>query len=76
MIGRNPLNESYYNPLGRTAQSRTDDKKRQMAIDQLKADLRTFRQQGRTAEAGATVARMRQLGVSEEEIAKTPAVRG
>jgi hypothetical protein len=69
MIGRNPLNESYYNPLGRTAQSRTDDRKRMLAITQLKTDLMKFRREGKTGEIAATEARMRQLGVSDDEIA-------
>ncbi len=68
MIGRNPLNISYYNPLGRSAKSSTDDKKRTMAIAQLKSELATFVAAGKTEEAAATASRMRRLGVPDEEI--------
>lgn len=68
MIGRNPLNMSYYNPLGLSAKSRTDDKKRTMAIEQLKSDLATFVAAGKTNEAAQTVDRMRRIGVPDEEI--------
>jgi protein-arginine kinase activator protein McsA len=68
MIGRNPLNESYYNPLGRTAKSSTDDKKRMMAIEQLRSELARFVSNGMTEEAAATADRMRRLGVPDKEI--------
>ncbi|HSY48095.1 MAG TPA: hypothetical protein VLC46_04725 [Thermoanaerobaculia bacterium] len=68
MIGRNPLNESYYNPLGRTAKSWTDDKKRKVAIEQLKAELASFVEAGMTKRVAQTADRMRRLGVPDEEI--------
>jgi hypothetical protein len=68
MIGRNPLNMSYYNPLGRSAKSRTDDKKRKMAIEQLKSELAGFVSKGMPEEAEATADRMRRLGVPDAEI--------
>lgn len=68
MIGRNPLNVSYYNPLGRSAKSSTDDKKRTMAIEQLKSELAGFVRNGMTEEAAATADRMRRLGVPDAEI--------
>jgi len=67
MIGRNPLNESYYNPLGRSARSWTDDRKRLAAIDQLRRLAEELRAAGRHDEADATLARLRQLGVSAQE---------
>jgi hypothetical protein len=70
MIGRNPLNASYYNPLGRSAKSWTDDKKRVVAIEQLKAVLDKLQQEGKgdSDEALETASRMRRLGVSDKEI--------
>jgi protein-arginine kinase activator protein McsA len=68
MIGRNPLNVSYYNPLGRTAKSWTDDKKRAAAIEQLKTELVTLVDAGETEEANVIASRMRQLGATDDEI--------
>jgi hypothetical protein len=68
MIGHNPLNVSYYNPLGQRAKSSTDDKNRLEAIAQLKAELLKLIEAGKTEQASATAARMRRLGASHDEI--------
>jgi len=68
MIGRNPLNESYYNPLGRSARSWTDEKKRLAAIEQLKRLAQELRAAGKHDEVDAALARLHQLGVTAQEL--------
>lgn len=68
MIGRNPLNVSYYNPLGRSVKPRADDKMRFAAIQELVSKRNELLATNDGAGVAALEERLSRLGATAEEI--------